>query len=148
MSLAHATASEDKASPFRTALAEWKRANADLSEGEAAVTERNERKSDKAMSEALEVLREAEWKLLRTPAANFVDVRERAMVVQDMFNKATLERANRQCAQAHAKRVGPRNPKPGRRSLKRGRLRPPSSLPPSSAFTVADAPHLPTNSMR
>jgi hypothetical protein len=35
------------------------------------------------MSKALELLREAERKLLRTPAANFVDIRERAMVVQD-----------------------------------------------------------------
>jgi hypothetical protein len=50
----------------------------------------NAAESEKVTLEALEVLKEAEWRLLRTPAANFVDVRDRAMVVQDMFNKATV----------------------------------------------------------
>jgi hypothetical protein len=40
-----ATASEDKASPFRTALAEWKRAHGEVCLCEAAVMEGNEKES-------------------------------------------------------------------------------------------------------
>jgi hypothetical protein len=87
--MAHIETSEViETSPFRTALAEWKRAHADVSACEAAMTEENGDEVDKAECEALKALSAAEWKLLRTPAGGIVDIRERAIVVQDLFNRA------------------------------------------------------------
>jgi hypothetical protein len=82
--MAHIETSEViEASPFRTALAEWKRALADISACEAAVG--NEEEIEKVESQAIEVSMAAEWKLVRTPASGIVDIRERAMVVRKLF---------------------------------------------------------------
>jgi hypothetical protein len=78
-------------SPFMVALAELKRAYADLAALDAAVPEpTKEKKQEKAVGDALEVLRAAEWTFLRTPATRLIEIRERAMVVQEMLNRTEL----------------------------------------------------------
>jgi hypothetical protein len=78
-------------SPFMVALAELKRAYADLAALDAAVPEpTKEKKQEKAVGDALEALRAAEWTFLRTQAARLIEIRERAMVVQEMLNRTEL----------------------------------------------------------
>ena len=79
----------DKRSPFLTALADRQRARAEVSACEAALTEENEEEINKAQDEAAKAQREAEWKLIRTPARGIVDIRERAMIVRELFYRAT-----------------------------------------------------------
>jgi hypothetical protein len=52
------------------------------------VTEENEEEMDKAFRmKAGNALREAEWKLIRTPARGIVDIRERALIVRELFDR-------------------------------------------------------------
>jgi hypothetical protein len=79
------------ASPFRIALAEFRQAYAELAAIDAApldLAKGDDKALEKVTDKALESRRNAEWKLVRTPADGIVDIRERALVVQDMFNRA------------------------------------------------------------
>jgi hypothetical protein len=84
---------KNEASPFRAAIAEWKIACAEVSALDAhddAVGINNEN-ADRRMDAALKARADAEWKLLRTPAAGIVEMRWRALAVQEMFSRAVWE---------------------------------------------------------
>jgi hypothetical protein len=83
------------ASPFRVALAEWRQALSDVTALDATPYRAEDPDThadelDQKAEQALERQRAAEWKLVRTPADGINDIRERALVVQDMFGRAAL----------------------------------------------------------
>jgi hypothetical protein len=73
-----------EASPFRAAYAELMQARATYTALDAA----SQGDPDNPLDEAVVALKAAEWKLLQTPATGIVDIRYRAMVVQEMFGEA------------------------------------------------------------
>jgi hypothetical protein len=74
------------ASPFRTALANLKRTEANVYAIEATADDGDEH--DDIMGKANTALWDSEWQLLRTPATGIVEIRQRALIVQELFSKA------------------------------------------------------------
>jgi hypothetical protein len=78
-------ADSEEASPFAIAMAEWANAKAAFARMEAIVNHED----DFGAAEA-DAIGAAEWKLLQTPAETFVEIRERARVVSEMFCVADM----------------------------------------------------------
>lgn len=82
---------ESDASPFRIAYADWMRARATVAALEVCeeVGFEAEKENERQTAAAFEVRADAEWKLMRTPAGSIVEIRYRALVVQEMFSDAS-----------------------------------------------------------
>lgn len=73
-------------SKFMVAFAGLQRARADLAT--LTLNLDSSKESDNKVSEALNALTNAEWNLVRTPADGLAEIRQRALVVQEMFDMA------------------------------------------------------------
>lgn len=67
-------------SNFAIALAEWMRARAAVAQCDAEAFNPYDTKTDQPMSEAVDAVDRAEWKLLQTPAQSLLEIRDRARI--------------------------------------------------------------------
>jgi hypothetical protein len=75
-------------SVFCVAMAQWMKARAAVAARNADPYDPDEKDDDEPMAAALLAEHAAEWKLISAPANGIAEIRERAMVVQQMFNFA------------------------------------------------------------
>jgi hypothetical protein len=83
---------KSKASPFRSAFTEWKSACAALCTYETDLADKadiNDEEHERQLVAAMKAKDDAEWNLLRTPAHGILEIRWRALAVQEMFTEAT-----------------------------------------------------------
>jgi len=71
---------------FELARAQWLHARAAVADCDTVSI--SEAASDEKTGAALEVLSEAEWQLIKTPATHLMEIRQRAQIVQEMFDAA------------------------------------------------------------
>jgi hypothetical protein len=77
--------------PFTIAVVEWRRAYAEVAALDVRTydpAKDTNGEYDKVANDALERMRMAEWTLVQTPAKGMAEVRERAAIVQDIYNRA------------------------------------------------------------